>query len=86
MPPLTLAILASLLQVQGADATITSDNKGIDDLLANIRGQLQNQVDPNAPRIIPAAVNEYTRGYGKGGTYTRNYSRHFQKWVPIQRQ
>ena len=45
--PLTLAILATLLQMHGADATITSDN-----LPTDIRPQLQEQVDPDAARII----------------------------------
>jgi hypothetical protein len=76
MPPLTLAILASLLQVQGADATITSDNKGVDDLLADIRGQLQ-QVDPNAPWVTPAAaVSNYTKTvHGKGIYHKGKYSK-----------
>ena len=49
MPPLTLAILASALQMQGADATVSSDNKGLADLLSDIRGQLQNEVDSHYP-------------------------------------
>jgi hypothetical protein len=71
MPPLTLTILASALQLQGADATITSDNKGIDDLLAPLRYQLQQNVDPNSPRIAAASHNKgvyskwYTKRYGK---------------------
>jgi hypothetical protein len=74
MPPLTLAILASVLQMQGADATITSDNKGVDDLLADIRGQLQEQVNPNAPRIILADVRPYTKKRGNG--YKKGYNKH----------
>lgn len=45
MPPVTSAILVSVLHLQGADATVTSDNKGVEDLLTAIRGQLQEQVD-----------------------------------------
>jgi hypothetical protein len=48
MPPLTLAILASVLQMQGADATITSDNKGIEDLLTTI-------VEARYAKCAPAA-------------------------------
>jgi len=79
MPPLTLAILASVLHIQGSDATITSDNKGVDDLLSVIRGELRDQDNPDAPRIIDA--RNYTRGsfnkgtYGKG-VYIKNYSRY----------
>jgi hypothetical protein len=72
MPPLTLAILASVLQMQGADAQITSDNKGVDELLAAIRGQLQEQVDPASPRVILA---DYNKNFGKTahekGTYLK---------------
>jgi hypothetical protein len=72
MPPLTLAILASVLHMQGVDATIRSDNKGVDDLLANLRSDLQEQVDPNAPRVIEAAVAQHHKGrYVK--VYTRTY-------------
>lgn len=78
MPPLTLAILASLLHMQGADATITSDNKGIEDLLAAVRGQLQEQVNPNGPRIIQARHNKgtYYKAYFKGYDKTwKGYSK-----------
>ena len=82
MPPLSLAILASVLHMQGADATITSDNKGVDDLLTNIRSELQEQVDPNAPQIIEAMYNKnYTKGtyhktnYGKS-TYEKSYDKY----------
>jgi len=72
MPPLTLTILASVLQMQGADATITSDNKGIEELLAPIREQLQQQqADPSEPRIIEATKN-YTRTFHSRGMYDRN--------------
>jgi hypothetical protein len=67
MPPLTLAILATVLQVEGADATISSDNKGIEDLLADIRGQLESQVAPGALVNTPAAYhkNKYYRTYDR---------------------
>jgi hypothetical protein len=38
MPPLTLGILTSVLKMQGADASITSYNKGVEELSADIRG------------------------------------------------
>ena len=78
MPPLTLAILASVLHMQGADATIRSDNKGVDDLLANIRGDLQEQVDPNTPQIIEAA---YTKNYTKRTGYAKTvYEKSYDKY------
>src|SRR5258705_9826051 len=77
MAPLTLAILASVLQMQGADATIASDNKGVDDLLADVRGRLQNQVDPNAPRTFQVAIDyPKTAGYGK-----MDYHKTYTKWI-----
>ncbi len=66
MPPLTLAILAGVLQMHGADATIGSDNKGIEDLLAPIRGQLQEGADSPAPLVLAAA----TKGKG-GGSFVK---------------
>ncbi len=75
MPPLTLAVLASVLHMQGADATITSDNKGIEDVLAGIRGQLQEQADQQSPRIIEAAVATHHKGY-YSKTYTKYYMRY----------
>jgi hypothetical protein len=72
MPPLTLTILASALQLQGADATITSDNKGVDDLLAPLRYQLQQNVHAS-PRI--AAASHQRGWYMK--TYTRHYLMHY---------
>jgi hypothetical protein len=82
MPPLSLAILASVLHMHGADATITSDNKGIEDLLSAVRSQLQEQADSNSG-IIKANYSKgyYTKaGYSKGNYgkqfYTRTYSRY----------
>ena len=70
MPPLTLTILASILQMQGADTTITSDNKGIEELLAPIRQRLQQQVDPSEPLTIEATKN-YTKQIHAKGVYER---------------
>jgi hypothetical protein len=79
MPPLTLAVLASVLQMHGADATITSDNKGIEDLLAPIRGQLQEGLSAGAPGIRVAAMATHNKGiYEKiytRGTFSRQYEK-----------
>ncbi len=65
MPPLTLAVLASVLQMHGTDATIASDNKGIEDLLAPIRGQLQQKGDSARPFVL-------ARNYSRVVTYPKN--------------
>jgi hypothetical protein len=77
MPPLTLTVLASVLQMHGAGTTITSDNKGIEDLLAPIRGQLQEDRGTSAPVVVATQhlkgfyVKTYTRGnYTKTTTWT----------------
>ena len=74
MPPLTLTILASVLQMQGADATITSDNKGIDELLGPVRTELQKQVSPDtSPRVLVAAPHHR-------GLYTKVYTKVYAKY------
>jgi hypothetical protein len=70
MPPLTLTVLASVLQMHGAGATITSGNKGIEDLLAPIRAQLQEGVESNAPSV-KIALNNHTKGFYAKGFYTK---------------
>ncbi len=75
MPPLTLTLLASVLQMHGTGATITSDNKGIEDLLAPIRSQLHEEVRSNAPVVIMA--RNHTRGtYLKGGYTKGGYTKY----------
>ncbi len=66
IPPLTLAVLASVLQMHGADAALGSDNKGIEDVLAPILGQLHKGADDPSESMIMAA-----RNYGRGGSYGR---------------
>jgi hypothetical protein len=43
MDPLTLKVLATLVQMHGTSATVVSTNKGIDDLLSPVREQLQDK-------------------------------------------
>jgi hypothetical protein len=43
MPPLALTVLAALLRMQGPDVEIYSDNQGVDNLLAQVREQLNDQ-------------------------------------------
>jgi hypothetical protein len=76
--PLTLAALASVLQMHGAGATITSDNKGIEDLLVPIRGQLQESRSAGPPATPTAKLQHYKQYYSS--TYTRGtYSRFYGK-------
>ena len=41
--PMSLKVIASLLQMHGPGATIQSDHQGIDVLLGNIRGQISDE-------------------------------------------
>jgi hypothetical protein len=58
LPPLTLKILATLAQMHGSDATIMSDNQGVEDLLSNIRNHLE-KIGPNGP---PVTLIRYDKG------------------------
>jgi hypothetical protein len=86
MPPLTLAILASVLQMHGADATITSDNKGVEHLLSAVRGQLE-QEESSVPTVALARMvapsggaTTYAKGfYNKGSSYSR-YNRWYGRF------
>ena len=85
MPPLTLAMLATLLQMHGADTTIVSDNKGVDHLLGDVRQVLEGHANPNA-----AVQVNYGKIYDKGdyqkATYTRSdfsKSTDYMKVIPI---
>jgi hypothetical protein len=76
MDPLTLKLLASLIQLHGGDATVASDNKGIDQLLGDVRQLLDT--DGTAP-VIKAA-------YDKGGghhevLYHKVYEKTYDRWV-----
>lgn len=77
MPPLTLAILASVLHMHGADAAITSDNKGIEDVLAAVRGRLEEQADPKPPSVIEARKRTFNRALYLKSVYAKIYTRHY---------
>ncbi len=74
MDPLTLKVLATLVQLHGANATVVSDNKGIDELLGPVRGELES----GTPPIRFAAYNK--GGYGKAH-HEVFYHRIYNKWV-----
>lgn len=83
MPPLTLAVLASVVQMHGADATITSDNKGVEHLLSAVRGQLE-QEGSLVPAVTLARMvapggggTPYAKRFYNKGSYTRDS---YTKW------
>jgi hypothetical protein len=62
MPPLTLKILASLLQIHGPDATLASDHKGLEALLTDVTASL---VD-NTGAVLPTSEQRFAeRPYQK---------------------
>jgi hypothetical protein len=68
MPPVTLKVLASVLQMNSPDAAITSDNQGLKALLADVKEQLAeeaNMASANDPDAIEAYV--MTADGGQGG-------------------
>ncbi len=85
MPPLTLAVLAIVLQMHGADATITSDNKGVEHLLSAVRGQREQEGSP-VPAVTLARIaapsggaTTYGKGfYNRGSSYTRSNT--YNRW------
>jgi hypothetical protein len=48
MPPLTLSVFAALLRMQGSELEIYSDNPGVEQLLAQVREQFNEQSSPRA--------------------------------------
>jgi hypothetical protein len=71
MTPLTLKVIASLIQLHGPDATIRSDHQGIDALLGDVRGQISRE---GVVSDAPAVTDVYFRrggfrrvGYHGGG-------------------
>jgi hypothetical protein len=76
MGVLTSKVIASLLQMHGADATIQSDHHGIDALLSDMRGQISRSGEDLRPENAIGATQVYfrrggfVRGYG-GGAFRR---------------
>lgn len=85
MPPLTLSILTTLLQMHGAGTTIASDNKGVDHLLGDVRELLADHADPKAV-VHEARVRGHGKEYLKSGYDKITYSRSsFSKATPYDR-
>ena len=80
MPPLTLKVLASLLQVHGPDAALTSDHQGIDFLLASVREDLDQQANMQDLRERLAWYARARGEYRK--LYLENYNRRYDRMNP----
>jgi len=78
MPPLTIAILATLMQMHGPGTTIASDNKGVDDLLADVRKELEvansnELIQVASKRSASHAKNLPGGGYAKSSEYHQTH-------------
>ena len=75
--PMSLKVIASLLQMHGPGATIQSDHQGIDALLGNIRAQISDEgvVSPT-PGITDVAFRRggFVRGGGAGAFRRAGYA------------
>jgi hypothetical protein len=77
MGVLTSKVIASLLQMHGADATIQSDHHGIDALLSDMRGQISRSGEDLRPENAIGATQVqfrrggFVRGAGGGGAFRR---------------
>jgi hypothetical protein len=65
---LTSKVIASLLQMHGADATIQSDHHGIDALLSDMRGRISRSGEDLRPENAIGATQVYFRrgGFARG--------------------
>jgi len=77
MNPITIKVLAGLIQLHGADSTLISDNKGIDELLAPVREQLQLNDFPVTTVDYPKA------SYSK--YYIKDYWKSYEKWSSLSK-
>jgi hypothetical protein len=78
MPLLTLKILAGILQLHGPEAQISSDNQGVDYLLASVREKLEDPASSFRKssgdklavydKFVPAPG--YVKNYFKDGVWT----------------
>ena len=76
MVALTVKVLASLAQMHGGDATIVSDNQGVDEMLGTVQGQLGRDTGAG----IMAMMKDHTKGY-----YTRTFTKG-GKALPLVKQ
>lgn len=61
MFPIISTVLAALLNLHGPQATLRSDNAGIEAVLLGVQSQA-NQVEVEQPTVVPAV---YSRFYNK---------------------
>lgn len=82
MDPITLHALAALMQLHGAGATLVSDNKGVDNLLGAVRGQLESK---NPVQLARSYTKVVSGGYGKAHAktvYGKGYVRVINRPAP----
>jgi hypothetical protein len=77
MIPITMKVLAGLIQLHGADSTVISDNKGIDELLGPVREQLQGNDFPVTLVDYPKArytryIKDYWKSYLQSSTLSKD--------------
>jgi hypothetical protein len=86
MTPLTLQILAAMLQAHGPDATVASDHQGIEFLLTSLRQDLQEHASQQkslGKQIALYWKAVYGPGFGKlYGKVEKPYSKTYDKMQP----
>jgi hypothetical protein len=62
MSPITLAFLTALLNAHGPNATLHSENAGLDAVVRELSGQVTEQAEVEQPKVLQAV---YSRFYNK---------------------
>jgi hypothetical protein len=78
MAVLTLKVLASVLQLHGPGATVESDHQGIDALLGDVRGRInQEDVAGDDSGVTKAAFGRAFAKAPVGGAFRRGMFRRY---------
>ena len=81
MSPMSLKVLATMLNLHGPDASLTSENQGINAVLRDVQGQIeQNAIGSQEGVEIPAAepvAQNYHKKYSKSW-YVKYYPKFMQ--------
>jgi hypothetical protein len=81
MSPMSLKVLATLLNLHGPDASLTSENQGINEVLRDVQGQIeQSALNSEEGVEIPAAepvAQNYHKKYSKTW-YVKYYPKFMQ--------
>jgi hypothetical protein len=75
MSTITVKILAGVLQMHSPDATLQSDNKGIDTILGVVREQMTETANPAPAAANPNADEAHVILVRKGGPYTKGFGK-----------